>query len=123
MAGRPCCMCGKRTPNRCSKCASESGYQIFFCSPAHQKLLWPVHSQICGRRANPFTFPPFSKAEADDLIQSRHEPSLHSTSLSSLYKEDWGIDDENLPKLIDSLRRSYKGDPIFPRDTTQKMIF
>lgn len=37
-AKQPCCVCGSATMNRCSKCA-KFGFDIFFCSQPHQKLV------------------------------------------------------------------------------------
>ncbi|BGP47683.1 hypothetical protein JCM10450v2_003548 [Rhodotorula kratochvilovae] len=38
----PCCVCGTQTKTRCSACATYD-IQVAYCSPAHQKLIWPYH--------------------------------------------------------------------------------
>ncbi|GAA6010667.1 hypothetical protein JCM10207_007794 [Rhodosporidiobolus poonsookiae] len=64
-----CLMCGTKTVQRCSACGS-AGLDLFFCSAEHQKLLWPVHRDICGANSNPFRWPPLSREEVDDAVQN-----------------------------------------------------
>ncbi|BGP31689.1 hypothetical protein JCM10296v2_003463 [Rhodotorula toruloides] len=42
-----CCVCGAPTTKRCQACA-QSGFDLFFCSPEHQKLVWSDHKLLCG---------------------------------------------------------------------------
>ncbi|BGO91118.1 hypothetical protein NBRC10512_005788 [Rhodotorula toruloides] len=62
-----CMVCGKETQNRCSKCA-DAGIDLFFCSPEHQKLVWPGHRIFCGSQAFPVSFPLLSKAEVASIV-------------------------------------------------------
>ncbi|GAA5990813.1 hypothetical protein JCM10908_000029 [Rhodotorula pacifica] len=59
-----CLVCGKESTLRCSKCFTEGGISIPFCSKEHQKLIWPYHRLVCGERAHPFCLPPFDQREA-----------------------------------------------------------
>ncbi|GAA5990917.1 hypothetical protein JCM10908_000081 [Rhodotorula pacifica] len=54
---------------RCSACASKGKFDLFFCSTEHQKLVWRFHRLVCGERSHPFRLPPFSREEADLLLQ------------------------------------------------------
>ncbi|GAA5849645.1 hypothetical protein JCM8547_000519 [Rhodosporidiobolus lusitaniae] len=65
-----CWGCGKKTESKCLPC-SERGFDIFFCSKEHQKLVWKQHKRICGERSNPFRFPPFDATELDLLRQAK----------------------------------------------------
>ncbi|GAA6041148.1 hypothetical protein JCM8097_004139 [Rhodosporidiobolus ruineniae] len=59
-----CWVCGKETRNRCGGCG-KAGIDIFFCSPEHQRFVWPIHKLFCGPgKANPFLLPPLSPDEA-----------------------------------------------------------
>ncbi|PRQ72377.1 hypothetical protein AAT19DRAFT_16301 [Rhodotorula toruloides] len=69
-----CLVCAKETKNRCSACA-KAGIDIFFCSPEHQKLLWPLHRFFCGPgKANPFKWPALSRAESRHAIDNLDTP-------------------------------------------------
>ncbi|GAA5885677.1 hypothetical protein JCM6882_007523 [Rhodosporidiobolus microsporus] len=66
---RDCCVCGKKTTNRCSSCATF-GIDLFFCSREHQKLVWKnAHSKVCGKNANPFVPPDLTRDEAKQAVQ------------------------------------------------------
>ncbi|GAA6032954.1 hypothetical protein JCM8097_000064 [Rhodosporidiobolus ruineniae] len=67
----PCCVCGKQTTQRCGACA-ESGFDLFFCSREHQKLVWFVHKHVCGSKSKPFQFPPLSKEELERANTNLH---------------------------------------------------
>ncbi|GAA5990819.1 hypothetical protein JCM10908_000032 [Rhodotorula pacifica] len=70
-----CIVCSKEAEMRCSACFSKSGIDVLFCSPAHQKLVWPYHRQVCGDKAHPFKLPAFTKGEADLLFKSFTTPA------------------------------------------------
>ncbi|GAA5888948.1 hypothetical protein JCM6882_009692 [Rhodosporidiobolus microsporus] len=57
-----CCVCGTSTAQRCSACC-EAGFDLFFCSREHQKLVYFTHKKVCGKNAKPFRFPPLSPEE------------------------------------------------------------
>ncbi|GAA5992887.1 hypothetical protein JCM10908_001391 [Rhodotorula pacifica] len=63
-----CTVCGAESQTRCSSCYSESGLSLYFCSKEHQKLIWPYHRLVCGKRAHPFHLPPFDPEEAMLLV-------------------------------------------------------
>ncbi|GAA5885778.1 hypothetical protein JCM6882_007561 [Rhodosporidiobolus microsporus] len=44
---QPCCVCGEKTKRRCGAC-EQHGFNLFFCSREHQKLIWPTHKRFCG---------------------------------------------------------------------------
>ncbi|GAA5837921.1 hypothetical protein JCM9279_004068 [Rhodotorula babjevae] len=59
-----CVVCGKAATMRCSRCG-DVDLDLLFCSPAHQKLVWPAHRLVCGSgKANPFIHPDLSEDEA-----------------------------------------------------------
>ncbi|BGO96383.1 hypothetical protein JCM10021v2_000015 [Rhodotorula toruloides] len=66
-----CRVCGRETKNRCSACG-KAGIDLFFCSPEHQRLVWPGHRIFCGSNAFPIIFPLLSQAEAADFIFNLH---------------------------------------------------
>ncbi|KAL7337026.1 hypothetical protein BJY59DRAFT_518563 [Rhodotorula toruloides] len=64
-----CLVCGTETKNRCSRYLNAD-IDLFFCSPDHQKLVWPLHRFFCGPgKANPWEWPPLSREEADYLLE------------------------------------------------------
>ncbi|BGP31557.1 hypothetical protein JCM10296v2_003329 [Rhodotorula toruloides] len=67
-----CLVCGTETKNRCSKCL-EAGLDLFFCSPEHQRLVWPTHRSFCGPNAWPIV-PRLTKEEANHLISTLETP-------------------------------------------------
>jgi hypothetical protein len=74
-----CCICGTETTQRCSPC-SEKGFDLFFCSREHQKLVcclpfststelipvlsqvWFAHKRVCA--VVPFQQPFLTREEA-----------------------------------------------------------
>ncbi|BGP15682.1 hypothetical protein JCM10213_006147 [Rhodosporidiobolus nylandii] len=58
----PCVVCGQETKSRCGPCVKAGLEGVFFCSPEHQRLLWPVHKKVCG--SNPFRLPLLTNEEA-----------------------------------------------------------
>ncbi|BGP70162.1 hypothetical protein NBRC10513v2_003517 [Rhodotorula toruloides] len=62
-----CWVCGAPTLNKCSSCQSY-GTDIRFCSPEHQKLVWPFHRQTCGLRSKPFDLPPLTDEQIARLV-------------------------------------------------------
>ncbi|GAA5990911.1 hypothetical protein JCM10908_000077 [Rhodotorula pacifica] len=60
-----CIYCNKDAKLRCVTCFKEAGIEIFFCGQEHQKLAWPYHRLVCGKKAHPFVLPAFTKEEAD----------------------------------------------------------
>ncbi|BGO91100.1 hypothetical protein NBRC10512v2_003367 [Rhodotorula toruloides] len=69
-----CIICAAVTKTRCSSCA-KAGIDIFFCSPAHQKLLRPLHRFFCGPgKTNPFKWPALSRAESRHAIDNLDTP-------------------------------------------------
>ncbi|GAA5853837.1 hypothetical protein JCM8547_007468 [Rhodosporidiobolus lusitaniae] len=64
---RPCYVCGVITTQRCWACQG-AGFDLFFCSREHQKLVWFAHKRVCGENAKPFRFPLLSP---DDFDQAK----------------------------------------------------
>ncbi|GAA5911850.1 hypothetical protein JCM6882_005217 [Rhodosporidiobolus microsporus] len=60
-----CCVCGTPTEKRCSGCGT-AGFDLFFCSREHQKLVYFEHKKVCGPNAKPFRFPPLSATEVEE---------------------------------------------------------
>ncbi|GAA5909813.1 hypothetical protein JCM6882_002683 [Rhodosporidiobolus microsporus] len=75
-----CCVCGEGTTTRCGSCA-EAGFDLFFCSKEHQKLIWPHHKRVCGPRSNPFIWPGLTQDEAEEakklLMPDRADTALY----------------------------------------------
>ncbi|GAA6041409.1 hypothetical protein JCM8097_005236 [Rhodosporidiobolus ruineniae] len=67
-----CCACGGPSTQRCSACL-EAGFELFFCSQEHQKLVWFAHKLMCGmgdgKSSKPFRLPAITKHEARTLQQ------------------------------------------------------
>ncbi|GAA5821575.1 hypothetical protein JCM11251_000915 [Rhodosporidiobolus azoricus] len=98
-----CCVCGARTEKRCGAC-SAAGFDLFFCSREHQKLVYFAHKQVCGRNAKPFCFPPLTPAEAAEAIEIRHlDIDCDEPSLSGQIEEIIGCAPEGVPVCIRSL--------------------
>ncbi|BGP15749.1 hypothetical protein JCM10213_007956 [Rhodosporidiobolus nylandii] len=70
---QPCCVCGKETTQKCGSCAA-AGFDLFFCSREHQKLIWYAHKRVCGANAIPFRHPLLTRDEADEAIRRMNEP-------------------------------------------------
>ncbi|GAA5853875.1 hypothetical protein JCM8547_007482 [Rhodosporidiobolus lusitaniae] len=62
----PCCVCDTITTQRCGAC-SEVELDLFFCAREHQKVVWFADKCVCGEISKPFTFPPFSREEAQEI--------------------------------------------------------
>ncbi|GAA6047021.1 hypothetical protein JCM3770_004155 [Rhodotorula araucariae] len=71
---QPCLVCGQRTKKVCSRCKSETGIELAFCSPEHQKLVWAAHRQVCGARSRPFRYPPITDDEIKVALENRDVP-------------------------------------------------
>ncbi|GAA5894463.1 zinc finger MYND domain-containing protein [Sporobolomyces salmoneus] len=70
----PCVVCGKSTYLRCGECAKHGTNWIYFCSVAHQGLIWVMHKNFCGARSNPFTWPTLTREEIDEMVQLCETP-------------------------------------------------
>ncbi|BGP39504.1 hypothetical protein JCM10449v2_003455 [Rhodotorula kratochvilovae] len=93
-------VCGEKTKSRCSNC-KRAGIDLFFCSPEHQKLVWPVHKLVCGPgKANPFRFPKLTAKEAEDAIQHKDVRIHNKITIAEL------IQKERVPshKVADEIR-------------------
>ncbi|KAJ8294860.1 hypothetical protein OF846_001935 [Rhodotorula toruloides] len=63
-----CVVCGQATTNRCSKCAKVE-HHLAFCSPEHQRLVWPTHRRLCGRDLDSGIHSPWlSRKEAEEAV-------------------------------------------------------
>ncbi|BGP47613.1 hypothetical protein JCM10450v2_003478 [Rhodotorula kratochvilovae] len=82
-----CLVCGEETKNRCSAC-QKAGIDLFFCSTEHQKLVWFAHMLVCGPgKANPFTWPLLTTAEAEDAIAHKATPTPgHGLNLMQIFE-------------------------------------
>ncbi|BGO91163.1 hypothetical protein NBRC10512_005743 [Rhodotorula toruloides] len=81
-----CLVCYAETKNRCSRCG-EAGIDLFFCSPEHQKLVWPGHRFFCGPNAFPLCFPFLSDEELELIIKNLHTRYLKvGGQTSTLYE-------------------------------------
>ncbi|GAA6047081.1 hypothetical protein JCM3770_004187 [Rhodotorula araucariae] len=84
---QPCLVRGEKTMNRCSNC-KNAGIDLFFCSPEHQKLVWPVHKLVCGPgKANPFLWPKLTAKEAEDAVQHKDVCIRNGISISELLQK------------------------------------
>ncbi|GAA6043779.1 hypothetical protein JCM8097_007699 [Rhodosporidiobolus ruineniae] len=97
----PCLVCGEETMSRCEACR-RAGIGLFFCSKKHQKLLWPMHKRVCGPKANPFTWPGFSKEEVEKMKNGLHfPPSVGRESLAESLIHAFNIPESLLEHTLD----------------------
>ncbi|GAA6041445.1 hypothetical protein JCM8097_005253 [Rhodosporidiobolus ruineniae] len=77
-----CSVCGAPSTQRCSAC-SKAGFDLFFCSQKHQKLVWPAHKLSCGMGTTdkPFQFPPLTQEELDSAKEILTGPSSTNKQL------------------------------------------
>ncbi|GAA6032948.1 hypothetical protein JCM8097_000061 [Rhodosporidiobolus ruineniae] len=68
-----CCVCGKETTQRCGACG-KAGFDLFFCSTEHQRMVWFAHKRVCGWLAKPFCFPPLDDEERSQLSADLLKP-------------------------------------------------
>ncbi|BGP41229.1 hypothetical protein JCM10450v2_005268 [Rhodotorula kratochvilovae] len=61
-----CSVCDSSNSRRCGPCAA-AGFDLFFCSPEHQKLVWKTHKQVCGANSSPFMPPDLPPPEEAKL--------------------------------------------------------
>ncbi|GJN87735.1 hypothetical protein Rhopal_000690-T1 [Rhodotorula paludigena] len=82
---QPCAVCGEKTVKCCSECA-KAGVDLYFCSSAHQKLVWSTHREVCGPgKANPFLPAPLSAQELEQAIETcRKECAVNSNNYGGL---------------------------------------
>ncbi|GAA5928453.1 hypothetical protein JCM10213_005739 [Rhodosporidiobolus nylandii] len=83
---QPCCVCGTMTANRCSACADQGGFRLFFCSREHQKLIWPSHKRVCGAASNPFLPPALTPDELELVI--KYKDTVLPSSDDPTYADD-----------------------------------
>ncbi|GAA5848745.1 hypothetical protein JCM9279_002930 [Rhodotorula babjevae] len=57
-----CTVCDEPGTLWCAACKREK-----YCSPAHQRLLWPTHKFLCSRNLDVFCVPPLSDDEYAEL--------------------------------------------------------
>ncbi|BGP31558.1 hypothetical protein JCM10296v2_003330 [Rhodotorula toruloides] len=57
---------------------------LFFCSPEHQRLVWPGHRYFCGSNAFPIVFPLLSHAEAATAIENLRMRCVPESPLTRL---------------------------------------
>ncbi|BGP41231.1 hypothetical protein JCM10449v2_005206 [Rhodotorula kratochvilovae] len=65
-----CVICDASTATRCSSCAAH-GFDLFFCSKEHQKLVWKTHRDVCGVKSNPFMPPDVPHEEHTTLQKAK----------------------------------------------------
>ncbi|GAA6032908.1 hypothetical protein JCM8097_000043 [Rhodosporidiobolus ruineniae] len=81
-----CCVCGQETKDRCGACA-KAGFDLFFCSREHQKLVWFAHKLVCGPKSKPFSFPPLSQDQVAtvkaNFLSEYYQGTEHETTVAS----------------------------------------
>ncbi|GAA5888991.1 hypothetical protein JCM6882_009710 [Rhodosporidiobolus microsporus] len=107
-----CCVCGTSTAQRCSACGT-AGFDLFFCSREHQKLVYFAHKKVCGQNAKPFAFPPLTDAEAGQALANVDTPTpvendTITVTIRQLF-EHAGCRQEDTPEMI----RYLTGVPTF----------
>ncbi|BGP41232.1 hypothetical protein JCM10449v2_005207 [Rhodotorula kratochvilovae] len=73
-----CSVCDSHNSRRCGSCAA-AGFDIFFCSPEHQKLVWKTHREVCGARSSPFMPPGLSPEEDAKLRKTAFNEGWYVT--------------------------------------------
>ncbi|GAA5826285.1 hypothetical protein JCM5353_003775 [Sporobolomyces roseus] len=64
-----CVVCNKPSNLKCSPCASNGTQWMYFCGQDHQKLIWPLHKRVCGKRSTPWSWPPLTKKELQEMVE------------------------------------------------------
>ncbi|GAA6010655.1 hypothetical protein JCM10207_007787 [Rhodosporidiobolus poonsookiae] len=96
-----CLMCGAESNQRCSACGAAE-LDLFFCSTEHQKLLWPVHRDVCGAQSNPFQWPPLSKEEVEDAVEHMHvRPKHKPVTLCEYIVQISGCTKDDVPSFLE----------------------
>ncbi|GAA6043792.1 hypothetical protein JCM8097_007709 [Rhodosporidiobolus ruineniae] len=120
----PCVICGEETKTRCSSCASAGTNFMFFCTQEHQKLVWPYHKEVCGKKGNPFLFPGLSKDEVDFAIKHVDTPvttfGMRPISIKQSLVELLGRVPRDIPSLIRSLSKD--GTPQYAQLIQQALL-
>ncbi|GAA5876650.1 hypothetical protein JCM8547_005764 [Rhodosporidiobolus lusitaniae] len=110
----PCCVYGQTTTQRCGACQG-AGFDLFFCSREHQKLVWFAHKRVCGK--NPFTFPRLAADEctrANALANEPTMPSNVSDGSMSLSDAIWRYLDSKSVNIARLLKRYGVQQPCWP---------
>ncbi|GAA6033035.1 hypothetical protein JCM8097_000112 [Rhodosporidiobolus ruineniae] len=109
-----CCVCGKETTQRCGACG-KAGFDLFFCSREHQKLVWFAHKLVCGPKSAPFTCPSLTAEERTEVLTHLHDKDSYGraeTTLAEHFQLDQS-DHRPLAEKLDALEQQ----PKTPFDT------
>ncbi|GAA5918418.1 hypothetical protein JCM6882_008334 [Rhodosporidiobolus microsporus] len=98
---------------RCPRCA-EAGVVLAFCCTEHQKLVWPVHKDVCGKKSrscNPFLHVRLSPVEAAEAKRDKLKVGIpgmeglpdHMPTKLQISFERSGIPPQAFDAVIDSL--------------------
>ena len=108
-----CVVCGKPCNSKCSACSSNGTQWMYFCGKEHQMLvstlcrcpekerqveadffamklfqIWPLHKRVCGKRSTPWSWPPLTKKELQEMIDLSVIPCRdHETGGVSTWSE------------------------------------
>ncbi|GAA6008531.1 zinc finger MYND domain-containing protein [Rhodotorula paludigena] len=106
-AEQPCVVCGTPTTQRCSGCAQRQ-IGLFFCSRAHQKLVWSAHKLVCSKDLDAL-LPPLNDDEVEDAKARMHQPlRCEGGRVSTLARDVQILCNCPLPEVL-----SYRPGPIF----------
>ncbi|GAA5876584.1 hypothetical protein JCM1840_000817 [Sporobolomyces johnsonii] len=125
VSSQPCAVCGKLTTLRCSKCVT-AGHSLFFCSPAHQQILWPSHKRICGPRSNPFQAPLLTEQESKHALATMYLPvprDKNDRSLAMLLEQKFRVPPEHARTVIEDVTKDAKtGRPSPPQAYAEQIL-
>ncbi|BGP47670.1 hypothetical protein JCM10450v2_003535 [Rhodotorula kratochvilovae] len=121
---QPCLVCGQRTKKVCSRCKGETGIELAFCSPEHQKLVWAAHRLVCGTRSKPFRLPPLTDEDVDVAIAHKDVPcqGVMENPDRSLAKGIRDMLPELKDKSIDEIIRAVAEEDKLPRREEQFVL-
>ncbi|GAA6041417.1 hypothetical protein JCM8097_005240 [Rhodosporidiobolus ruineniae] len=95
-----CCVCCAATTMRCGPCA-KAGFDLFFCSQAHQKLIWTAHKLMCGMGSEekPFRLSPLTKDELR-LLKDEMEKPMGWTRIEEAFAQSFPAEEKARARVI-----------------------
>ncbi|PRQ71389.1 hypothetical protein AAT19DRAFT_10247 [Rhodotorula toruloides] len=132
-----CSVCGKATRSSCRRCAVSggldgSGFSLFFCSPECQKLVWPAHKRVCGKRG-PVSLPLLTPEEAaetkrlidEPLVKVLRKGTAHKQSLAEAFRAISG-DKRTAEYLVDCITEGHPSalayTPLYAEASQQRLL-
>ncbi|GAA5924654.1 hypothetical protein JCM3775_005435 [Rhodotorula graminis] len=117
----PCVVCGEPTSTRCSSC-SRAGIDLFYCSVAHQQLVWKAHRAHCGpSAAHPFVASPIDRDELPFILSATRREIPVATFAQKGFVLPASLSSECARKGQVSLERAFSTRSGIPAKQFRKM--